>query len=306
MRSFLCLLLLTVLTTGFSVTASAQKQKRSFPPLAVTPSPFPTSVTEIHLIATWPDDPLLTALKPEIEKKWLLQGTDWFTTAKSDGLVLHARKLTFLIQPLKLTIADRKDGVQWKGFVSFRWEQERFFLQSKQKWTPWRDGSIRPYRAVLKDQKLDFEEDVPLSHPVSGEVFDLALPEAGQMKTLFGKPVLRDEEIRQIFLRYVFSPQKSSDSEEDSEFQRPKIVYMPKPEYSREARRHQISGNVELKVNIRDDGSVGRVSVMKRLGYGLDENAVKAIKQSIFWPALQDGERVEATVKINVHFEVVK
>lgn|GEM_PF-2891872 len=52
--------------------------------------------------------------------------------------------------------------------------------------------------------------------------------------------------------------------------------------YPEEARRENISGKVLVKVFINQDGSVGGTQLLKGLGYGCDEEAIKAIKESRF------------------------
>ena len=52
-----------------------------------------------------------------------------------------------------------------------------------------------------------------------------------------------------------------------------------------------ISGTVVLKVQVRKNGTVRRVRVVKKMGNGCDEVAVKALKKTKFAPAIrQDGK----------------
>lgn len=69
----------------------------------------------------------------------------------------------------------------------------------------------------------------------------------------------------------------------------PITLYRGIPRYTEQARHKDISGQVNLRVEFRADGAIGDVQVMSGLGYGLDENAVKAIRQMIFLPAIKDG-----------------
>jgi periplasmic protein TonB len=75
------------------------------------------------------------------------------------------------------------------------------------------------------------------------------------------------------------------------------------PEYSEEARKANISGLVALSVTIGADGFVRNVKVVKSLGHGLDENAVRAIRTWEFYPAMDEqGNAVESTITIECHF----
>ena len=73
----------------------------------------------------------------------------------------------------------------------------------------------------------------------------------------------------------------------------PKLLSSPDPEYTEDARRHHIAGSVQVKVHITTDGKVNEAVLLHGVGYGLDEAAIKAVKQYIFRPALKNGKPVE-------------
>src|SRR5687768_14381825 len=64
-----------------------------------------------------------------------------------------------------------------------------------------------------------------------------------------------------------------------------------KPDCAREAKEQRIEGLVEMSVVVKDDGSVGDVTVTKSLDqkYGLDDQAVIAMKKWQFRPGTKDG-----------------
>jgi TonB family protein len=74
------------------------------------------------------------------------------------------------------------------------------------------------------------------------------------------------------------------------------------PQCSENAIRDHISGLVKLRAVVGIDGHVRGVEVVRSLGYGLDENAVDAVRTWEFQPALKNGEPVEATVPIECEF----
>ena len=82
----------------------------------------------------------------------------------------------------------------------------------------------------------------------------------------------------------------------------PKFKNRVIPEYSAEARRKEIEGVVELEITISETGKVLRVRITKKLGYGLDEAAVKAVKQSTFHPALKGKKKVPVKIRIPYRF----
>ena len=84
----------------------------------------------------------------------------------------------------------------------------------------------------------------------------------------------------------------------------PVIVREVKPEYTSEARKARIQGTVTLDVVVVEDGTVGEVRVTRSLDeeYGLDEQAVKAVKQWSFKPGTRDGKPVPVRVSIEMTF----
>jgi protein TonB len=82
----------------------------------------------------------------------------------------------------------------------------------------------------------------------------------------------------------------------------PRLLREVKAEYTEDARRRGITGDVELEIVIRRDGSVGDVTVLKGLGAGLDQRAATAVRQWKFSPARRKGEPVDVIVEVAVEF----
>ena len=81
-------------------------------------------------------------------------------------------------------------------------------------------------------------------------------------------------------------------------------VYRVEPEFSEEARKAKISGNVLVNLWVDKKGRVTHVSVLKGLGMGLDEKAIEAVKQFRFKPAMEDGKPVTVEMNIDVNFQI--
>ncbi|MCY4585953.1 MAG: M56 family metallopeptidase [Bryobacterales bacterium] len=81
----------------------------------------------------------------------------------------------------------------------------------------------------------------------------------------------------------------------------PRLLNKVEPVYSEEAREAKVQGTAVLKVEVWPDGKAHNIRVVRGLGSGLDEKAVKAVEQWEFEPGLKDGEpvRVAATVEMN-------
>ena len=84
----------------------------------------------------------------------------------------------------------------------------------------------------------------------------------------------------------------------------PSLLREVKPDYTEEARRRSIVGDVELEIIVRSDGSVGNVRLLRGLGSGLDQRAIDAVRQWKFSPARRFGTPVDVIVEVAVEFRL--
>lgn len=82
----------------------------------------------------------------------------------------------------------------------------------------------------------------------------------------------------------------------------PRLMREVKAEYTDEARRRGVTGEVVLEIVVRSDGSVGDVRTVSGLGAGLDQRAVAAVRQWRFDPARRRGVPVDVIVEVAVEF----
>jgi len=80
--------------------------------------------------------------------------------------------------------------------------------------------------------------------------------------------------------------------------------YTTPPLYSDEGRARGVEGIVTVEVLVSADGGVKRLQVVNGLGYGLDENALLAVRDWRFVPAMRNGGAVEATAQLDVEFSL--
>jgi periplasmic protein TonB len=84
----------------------------------------------------------------------------------------------------------------------------------------------------------------------------------------------------------------------------PSLLREVKPDYTEEARRRGVSGEVVMEIVVRRDGSVGDVRILQGLGYGLDGRAVAAVRQWRFAPARLRGTPVDVVVEVAMEFKL--
>jgi periplasmic protein TonB len=87
-----------------------------------------------------------------------------------------------------------------------------------------------------------------------------------------------------------------------SGIQPPRLLREVKAEYTEEARRRGLTGDVTLEIVVTRDGRVGTVTLVRGMGAGLDERAVAAVRQWQFAPATRLGEAIDVVVEVSVEF----
>ncbi len=84
----------------------------------------------------------------------------------------------------------------------------------------------------------------------------------------------------------------------------PKVIRKPEPTYSPEARSAGVQGSVLLRLVVDEQGIPTQISIIRPIGYGLDERAVEAIRQWRFEPGLKNGSPVKISANIEVNFRL--
>lgn len=84
----------------------------------------------------------------------------------------------------------------------------------------------------------------------------------------------------------------------------PVVVKSVKPYYTQEAMKQRIQGTVILECVVAEDGGVRDVAVTQSLDaeYGLDEQAIDALKQYQFKPGTKDAKAVAVRVDVEMKF----
>ncbi len=82
------------------------------------------------------------------------------------------------------------------------------------------------------------------------------------------------------------------------------ILSKPTPIYTQEARNLKVEGEVQLEVVLEASGNLRVLRVVRGLGHGLDDNAVRAAEQIHFKPATRDGQPTDSTVVLHIIFQL--
>ena len=76
-------------------------------------------------------------------------------------------------------------------------------------------------------------------------------------------------------------------------------------EYPKEAQEKGIEGSVDIRFCIEEDGNLSEIKVLRDIGYGCGEEAVRVIKMMPKWEVAQiDGENVRMQYSIPIDFKL--
>jgi protein TonB len=84
----------------------------------------------------------------------------------------------------------------------------------------------------------------------------------------------------------------------------PILIYSVEPEFSEEARKAKVAGNVLVNLWVDQQGNPSHVHVIRGVGMGLDEKAAEAVRQYRFKPAMENGKPVLVELNVEVNFQI--
>lgn len=80
------------------------------------------------------------------------------------------------------------------------------------------------------------------------------------------------------------------------------ITSRPKPNFTELARVYSVSGTVLVRVTFGADGRIGAITPIRRLPFGLTENAIKAAEKIQFRPRIEGGKPVTTSRTVEYSF----
>ena len=89
-----------------------------------------------------------------------------------------------------------------------------------------------------------------------------------------------------------------------AEMTRPMPVHQVQPRYTEAARRAGVQGMVILEAIIDERGQVSNVRVLRSLPMGLDREAIEAVKQWRYRPAMLNGRPVRVYFTLTANFTI--
>jgi TonB family protein len=84
----------------------------------------------------------------------------------------------------------------------------------------------------------------------------------------------------------------------------PVVTRQSEPEYSQEARKKKFNGTLLIGLVVDKQGRPQDVHIIRGVGMGLDENALKAVSHYRFRPAMENGQPVAVRINVEVNFQI--
>jgi TonB family protein len=84
----------------------------------------------------------------------------------------------------------------------------------------------------------------------------------------------------------------------------PKVTHAAEPEFSERARAAKKGGNVLVHLIVSESGRPLDLWVIRPFGWGLDQQAMKAVSQYVFRPAEFEGHAVGTALMVEVNFQI--
>ena len=85
----------------------------------------------------------------------------------------------------------------------------------------------------------------------------------------------------------------------------PSVISRTDPEYSDEARLARVQSQVVLDITVGEDGKAHDIHVAKVAGFGLDEQAIEAVKSWVFRPGAKEGNAVAMKAQVELNFRLL-
>ncbi|MGA7654494.1 MAG: energy transducer TonB, partial [Terracidiphilus sp.] len=84
----------------------------------------------------------------------------------------------------------------------------------------------------------------------------------------------------------------------------PQVLHTVQPDFTEEARQANFQGSASIELIVDQQGNPQNVRIIRRLGMGLDEKAVEAVRQYRFRPAMFQGHPVAVQIIVDVAFHL--
>jgi TonB family protein len=124
-------------------------------------------------------------------------------------------------------------------------------------------------------------------------------------QTQTDKKLVNDElELLEPFYQYFTKEPTKLGETPDANVTPLTILSKPRASYTDRARSEQVQGKILVAVLFGADGKIDGVMLLSRLGYGLDQNALRAARSITFKPKEVNGKPVSVVKLVEYGFSI--
>lgn len=113
-----------------------------------------------------------------------------------------------------------------------------------------------------------------------------------------------DQKSLDFFADYFSEKENKPLEQDEGEITPLKILTKPRPGYTDRARQNGVQGTINLMVAFDKTGKINHILVVRGLGSGLDEQAVKAARSMEFSPQMKNGIPVTVVKTVQFSFTI--
>jgi len=213
------------------------------------------------------------------------------------GPVIKGKRSAFTIGESQMVVSVFEGQKSYRAIVYIATKKALYSLSIS---APAADNSV--LRAVLASVRLNDRpifQDAKVSSPIATSSINV--------KELQNSDLVRTALKRKQKDRITSEEAPKDFEPPDSEivYSRPAlIVHQPVAVYTSDARMNNVQGAVRLRIQLKANGNLGKIVVVKGLPYGLTRQAIDAASQIKFIPAEIDGRPADVEVTREYTFSI--
>lgn len=168
--------------------------------------------------------------------------------------------------------------------------------------------SLSPDNTILQRMLVSLQYDgKPLlksasaQAPIAASVINVSSLETSELV----RAALRRKQTEPITIESAVVSAAGSEDEPEKFYSRSvMILSKAHAKYSEEARSNNVAGTIRLRVLLKANGNIGKITVLSGLPHGLTEQAIRAAKEIKFLPAEINGVPADAETTIEYTFSI--
>ncbi|MEO1653976.1 MAG: energy transducer TonB [Bacteroidota bacterium] len=151
----------------------------------------------------------------------------------------------------------------------------------------------------VKTKKMSNSYNQPSSHGETSKLGSLDLAQDAEEVNIDALPLEEEKEEDAVFMRVEKAAVFAGGNKALKKYLKDNLQYPAK------AKAAGVKGKVFISFVVNPDGSISDIKIIKGLGYGCDEEAIRLMKNSPRWqPAVQGGKIVKSRMQLAIDFQL--